>query len=199
MKKHYAIYFLALFVVFFATTSFVFADTAASGAAPTGNFVALTQIPAITAIGTGGVATLTSFFNNIYKYCVGIAAALAVLMIAYAGFTWMSAGDNTEKISQAKKRIQDAIFGLVLVLSPTINPNVLNLSLDFGHLAPSSTDAGAAPAGTPSTGTASTPTAASCNDYTTIALGTGSCTAPLTQIDSSCCSLGSGQVCCGSK
>ncbi len=126
------------------TTSAAPTQPAAGAGGTSGNFVPLTQIPAISAIASNQNQGLANFLQTLYQYCIGIAAALAVIMITWAGLTWMSAGDNTEQISQAKKRIQDAIFGLVLVLSPTIvfgiiNPGVLNVNIgpDIQNLQPS--------------------------------------------------------------
>ena len=101
-------------------------------------FVPLAGIPGLT-LGvdttSGGLAT---FFNNLYKYLIGLAAALAVIMIIWGGLEY-STQDSISKKSDGKQRIYDAIFGLVLVLSPVlvfsiINPSILNLSLNLQKL-----------------------------------------------------------------
>ena len=81
---------------------------------------------------------LATFFNNLYKYLIGLAAALAVIMIIWGGLEY-STQDSISKKSDGKQRIYDAIFGLVLVLSPVlvfsiINPSILNLSLNLKPL-----------------------------------------------------------------
>ncbi len=48
---------------------------------------------------------------------LGIVSIIVLLFILYAGFTWMTAGGNDEKIGQAKKMIINAVIGLVIVLS----------------------------------------------------------------------------------
>ena len=83
-------------------------------------------------------AGLATFFNNLYKYLIGLAAALAVIMIIWGGLEY-STQDSISKKSDGKQRIYDAIFGLVLVLSPVlvfsiINPSILNLSLNLQPL-----------------------------------------------------------------
>jgi hypothetical protein len=160
MKKYF---FLTLLII---VPLAVFAQT------NTSNFVPLTNFPAFTSTSaTGSSVDFASFFNSLYKYCIGLAAALALLQIMRAGFTWMTAGDSSEKVSQARSLITNAAFGLVLVLSPVIvfgiiNPNILNLQLNFGGIAASSpsttTTSTSNPTGAsnniPGTGVACTPT-----------------------------------------
>jgi type IV secretory pathway VirB2 component (pilin) len=124
----------------------------AAPAAGNQGFVPLTSIPGLTqnvSATSGGIAT---FLNNLYKFLVGLAAILAVIMIVWAGLEWSTAGDNASKVSAARNRITQAVFGLILVLAPylvfyTINPSILNLSVNFPPL-----DTSAATAGSPTGG-----------------------------------------------
>jgi hypothetical protein len=123
------------------------ADGTAGGGAGSANFVPLTNLPIF-----GNSSSLTSapslpaFFNALYVYCVGIAAALAVLQLIHAGILYMG-GDSITEVKQAKDLIGSALFGLLLVLSPVIifgliNPKILNLNVGFDKLqvsAPAST------------------------------------------------------------
>jgi hypothetical protein len=101
-------------------------------------FVPLAPIPGL----TKGVDTtsggLPVFFNNLYKYLIGLAAVLAIIEIIWGGLEY-STQDSISKKSDGKNRIYQAIFGLVLVLSPVlvfsiINPSILNLSLNLPKL-----------------------------------------------------------------
>ncbi|OGG65028.1 hypothetical protein A3C94_02165 [Candidatus Kaiserbacteria bacterium RIFCSPHIGHO2_02_FULL_55_17] len=101
-------------------------------------FVPLAPIPGLTDVQptSGGLAT---FFNNLYKFMIGIAAALAVIMITWAGLKIALNRDNVSTIMDSKGTIYNAVFGLVLVLSPylvfsIINPSILNLSLNLPRL-----------------------------------------------------------------
>ncbi|HVB20139.1 MAG TPA: pilin [Candidatus Paceibacterota bacterium] len=104
-------------------------------------FTALAPIPGLTGTSTTAVvnsATLANFFNNLYKYLIGMAAALAVIEIIWGGLE-ISTKDSVSKKTDGKERVYNAIFGLVLVLSPVlvfsiINPAILNLSLDLPKL-----------------------------------------------------------------
>lgn len=110
----------------------------ASYALAADGFVALAPIPGLT---EGTVATsnnLPLFFNNLYKYLIGIAAVLAVIEITWGGLE-ISTQDSVSKQSSGRERISQAIFGLILVLSPAlvfgiINPQILNLQLNLGQI-----------------------------------------------------------------
>ncbi len=42
---------------------------------------------------------------------------IAVLLVIYAGFLWMTSGGNEEKISVAKKILKNAVIGLIIILA----------------------------------------------------------------------------------
>lgn len=109
------------------------------------SFVPLTNLPGIQE--AAKTNNLPDFLNTLYKLCIGVAATLAVLQIMYAGYTRMTSFGNAGKVSEANKRIQQALLGLVLVLSPAlvfsiINPDILKLNLDFSSLRPSDNGGG---------------------------------------------------------
>lgn len=105
-------------------------------------FVPLAPIPGLTdpssAMSVINSQNLANFFNNLYKYLIGVAAVLAVIEIIWGGLE-ISTKDSVSKKSDGKARITQAILGLVLVLSPVIvfsiiNPSILNLSLNLPKL-----------------------------------------------------------------
>ncbi|MFA6407934.1 MAG: hypothetical protein WCW36_00435 [Candidatus Paceibacterota bacterium] len=103
-------------------------------------FVALAPIPGLTQGATADTAGLASFFNNLYKYLIGLAATLAVIQIIWAGIDMaVFHKDAVSEITNDKGKIYNAIFGLILVLSPAlvfsiINPSILNLSLNLPEI-----------------------------------------------------------------
>lgn len=121
---------------------------AQGGTSAQSGFTALAPIPGLTdqsATSVMNATTLANFFNNLYKYLIGLAAILAVIEIIWGGLE-ISTKDSVSKQSDGKERITQAIFGLVLVLSPVlvfsiINPNILNLSLNLPKLDTVSTPA----------------------------------------------------------
>ena len=105
-------------------------------------FVALAPIPGLTdtsALSVARSTNLASFFNNLYKFAIGMAAVLAVIQIIWGGIEIATNKDNVSKIIDSKGRILQAVLGLVLVLSPVlvfsiINPRILNLSINLPEL-----------------------------------------------------------------
>jgi len=69
------------------------------------------------------------YFVALFNWGTWAIAILAVIMIMVAGFQWMTAMGNPSKISRAKSKISDALFGLILILGANfllsfINPNL---------------------------------------------------------------------------
>ncbi|MBT4120546.1 MAG: hypothetical protein HOA57_04685 [Candidatus Magasanikbacteria bacterium] len=97
--------------------------------------------PAKTQVGFGGADEGKRSFENfgkfiqwIYRYGIMIAGVLAMTMIVVAGLQWVTSAGSPERITQAKKRIGDALMGLfVAVVSffilNTVNPYLVNLRL----------------------------------------------------------------------
>lgn len=54
---------------------------------------------------------------NIINILLGFLGVIAVVIILYAGFRWMTAAGNEEAIGQAKKMMGAAVIGLVIVLT----------------------------------------------------------------------------------
>lgn len=126
MKK---VSLFALLFLFLGFAPHVFAQS---------DFTALAPIPGLTQGVTADSSSLPAFFNNLYKYAIGLAAVLAVIMIIWGGLE-ISTQDSVSKQGAGRERITQAIIGLVLVLSPVlvfsiINPNILNLSLGLKQL-----------------------------------------------------------------
>ncbi len=50
------------------------------------------------------------------QWILGFLGLIAVLIILYGGFTWMTSAGNEEKIAKAKKIIQSALIGMIVIL-----------------------------------------------------------------------------------
>jgi len=78
------------------------------------------------------VPWIAEFIVGIYKYALGIAAVLAVLMVMFAGVMYLISAGNPQKVGQAKNFIIGAISGLVILASSylllyLINPDLTRL------------------------------------------------------------------------
>ncbi len=76
---------------------------------------------------------LGTFLGQAFQFGLAIAAALAVVMIVWGGVEIMLS-ESVFKKEDGKKKVQDAIWGLVLALVSwlilyTINPDILNFKL----------------------------------------------------------------------
>lgn len=110
-------------------------------------FVPLTSIPIFGDLGEGD--NLAGFLNAVYRISIGAAAVLAVIQITRAGVMWMFGGTSIVETREARNLIVMSVFGLLLVLSPTIvfgiiDPRILSLDvntagLQTGNLGPTGT------------------------------------------------------------
>lgn len=59
------------------------------------------------------IETITAIIN----VALGLLGIIAVVIILYAGFQWMTAGGNEEKVTEARARIIQGVIGLAIILS----------------------------------------------------------------------------------
>jgi len=53
---------------------------------------------------------------KIIKVALGFLGSIAVVLVVIAGFKWMTAGGNEDKIAESKKLMTAAAVGLVIIL-----------------------------------------------------------------------------------
>ncbi|MFH1207032.1 MAG: hypothetical protein V1668_00290 [Patescibacteria group bacterium] len=63
-----------------------------------------------------GTADLEATVIKIIQWALGFLGLIAVVIILYGGFVWMTAAGNEEKVSTAKKVIGAAVVGLIVIL-----------------------------------------------------------------------------------
>ncbi|MEK7681163.1 MAG: IPT/TIG domain-containing protein [Patescibacteria group bacterium] len=64
---------------------------------------------------------------KIIKTALGLLGIVAIVLVLYGGYVWMTAGGDEEKISQAKKILVNSFIGLAIILSSyAITSFVLN-------------------------------------------------------------------------
>ncbi|PLX20306.1 hypothetical protein C0584_06195 [Candidatus Parcubacteria bacterium] len=54
---------------------------------------------------------------SVIKVLLGFLGIIAVLIILFAGFLWMTAAGNDDKISQAKGMMSAGVIGLIIILA----------------------------------------------------------------------------------
>lgn len=67
-----------------------------------------------------GGGDLKPLIGNIIQILLGFLGILAVILILYAGFLWMTAGGDSSKVDKAKQYIINATIGIVIILGAYI-------------------------------------------------------------------------------
>ncbi|NBS68251.1 hypothetical protein EBT31_04960 [bacterium] len=57
------------------------------------------------------------YVNAVFSYAIVLAAIFGVLMLTIAGFQYMTAGGNKNAVAKAKGRMQNTVFGLILLMA----------------------------------------------------------------------------------
>lgn len=60
---------------------------------------------------------LQTIVGNVIKVALGLFGAIFVILIILAGYKYMTAGGNDEKVKDATSQIRNAIIGLLIVLA----------------------------------------------------------------------------------
>ncbi|MBU4308902.1 pilin [Patescibacteria group bacterium] len=79
-------------------------------------------------------AGIAKYTTNVYKYAVSIVGILAAIVLMWGGVRWLTAGGNQEAVGDAKKWIEGALSGLVLVMTSYmilyfVNPDLTTFKL----------------------------------------------------------------------
>lgn len=106
-----------------------------TGTAVTSNYQLLAPLPGIQSVDVGKENALADYLGLIFKLIIGITGVLSVLMIVLGGIEYMTSDVIFSK-EQAKKRIWNAILGLLLALGSyailnTLNPDLLRINLSI--------------------------------------------------------------------
>ena len=93
-----------------------------------------------------GQTDFTGYASSAISFIVGFSAVLAVLVLVYGGFLYMT-GEAIGTKALGKETMQNAIYGLLLILASfvilnTINPDLVNLNLNV--CTPGAADCGGA-------------------------------------------------------
>lgn len=62
-----------------------------------------------------GRADLKTMVGNIIQTVLGLLGTVLLLVIVYAGYSWLASGGNQEKVAIARKWITNAVIGFIIV------------------------------------------------------------------------------------
>ena len=86
--------------------------------------------------------------TGLYRFGVAIAGVSALVMFTYGGMRYLTAGDSPSGVGVAKKAMQNAIFGLALVVLSYLILYLINPDLTFTLHIPALTEQISPPKGT---------------------------------------------------
>jgi len=106
------------------------AQTTQPTACPAGQTCLIVPIPGLGRTVTDPV----QYIIGVYNFALSVGGLLAMFLIVYGGIQWAVSTGNPSKISDARDRIINALWGLGLLLGAfiilrTINPDLVNLNL----------------------------------------------------------------------
>ena len=79
-------------------------------------FISTTDNPSAISTATGGQGSFRQLALTIVNFFLTFLGLIAVVMIIYGGFLYVSAAGNQEKIESAKKIIMYAVNGIVVLM-----------------------------------------------------------------------------------
>lgn len=125
IKNFLALYILSLLVL----PSFVKIEAQAQPPQPV-DYTVLQDLP-----GISGAVNLQTYLPNAFNLAVGIAVALAFVVITYGGVLYATSDALTGK-TQGREYIENALWGLLLVIGAytilsTINPQIMTFDLNI--------------------------------------------------------------------
>lgn len=63
-----------------------------------------------------GPSSLTGIMATVIQVFLGLLGIIFLVLIIYAGYNWMTAQGDEEKVTKAKDTIQRAIIGLIIII-----------------------------------------------------------------------------------
>ncbi len=64
-----------------------------------------------------GSGSLSNIIKLVIESFLSLLAIIFIILIIYAGFTWMTAGGDEAKVTKAKDTIQRSIIGIVIIIA----------------------------------------------------------------------------------
>jgi len=111
---------VAIFVVtmfgFLAASSPALATTASSTNIKTTNYGLDTVAKKSGLVSSSAIDDTDAFIGNLIRILLGFVGTVFLLLVIYAGITWMTAAGNEDRIAKAKKILVSAAIGLALTV-----------------------------------------------------------------------------------
>lgn len=82
-----------------------------------------------TAAGLGQQQTLPVIIGRIINVALGFIGIVLLVLLLLAGFNWMTAGGDMDKVKKAQGQIKNAIIGLIIIVAAFAISNFVLSSL----------------------------------------------------------------------
>ena len=112
-KKYKTIFFILLFILSLTVNAVALADSGYS-VNPWGDEDKKNKIQEITGLDERDPRGIAASVINV---ALGFLGIIAVGLILYAGFKWMTAGGSEDKITEARKLLFAGVIGLIIILA----------------------------------------------------------------------------------
>ena len=112
-KKYKTIFFILLFILSLTVNAVALADSGYS-VNPWGDEDKKNKIQEITGLDERDPRGIAASVINV---ALGFLGIIAVGLILYAGFKWMTAGGSEDKITEARKLLVAGVIGLIIILA----------------------------------------------------------------------------------
>lgn len=117
MRKKIAGFAFAIFALMVAVPSFSALPVAHAQADPNVIWGNIDPSDIGEATGLGDTQDPRIIAANVIRVLLGFLGIIAVVIILFGGFKWMTAGGNDEKVGEARKLMTQGIIGLVIILA----------------------------------------------------------------------------------
>ncbi|MDP2737082.1 MAG: hypothetical protein Q8O59_04900 [bacterium] len=115
-KKIYSISFISLFLIFFFVTNFCLA----AFLKPTTK-TEIEQQANVTGVSGGydvyGGSTIFTLIQTVINALLSLIGVILLAYILYAGYNWMTAQGEEEKVTKAKDTLKRAIIGVIIIVA----------------------------------------------------------------------------------
>lgn len=76
-------------------------------------------------LSTSSATNIQDIIISVVKFILSFLGLLAIIIIIYGGFLWMTSRGNDDQVSQAKSTITAGLIGLVIIIAAYVITNVV--------------------------------------------------------------------------
>ena len=78
-------------------------------------------------------STLSTIISNLVSVFLGLLGVIFLVLAIVAGYNWMTAGGDEDKVAKAKKTLSRAVIGLIIIVASYAITYFVFTALDLGQ------------------------------------------------------------------